>query len=83
MPSIIVGLLALAFGIWGLTVWWWSVVELLRGLIPMVLLLIGILSLATGVSEVRQEQEVKDEDLLDDELDADIALDEAMAKEEE
>jgi len=82
MPSIIVGLLALAFGIWGLTVWWWSVVELLRGLIPVILLLIGILSLATGVSEVRQEQEVKDEDLLDDELDADIALDEAMAKEE-
>jgi len=26
MPTVIIGLLAIAFGLWGLTVWWWSVV---------------------------------------------------------
>ncbi len=67
MPNIIIGLLALACGLWALTVWWWSVAELLRGLVPIVLLLVGMLALATGVSKVRTEQEVKDEDLIDDE----------------
>ncbi len=69
MPSIIVGLLAVSFGIWGLTVWWWSVVELLRGLVPVLLMSIGILALASGVSKVRLEKGLKDEDMFDDEFD--------------
>ncbi|MEE9544410.1 MAG: hypothetical protein V3V55_02280 [Rhodospirillales bacterium] len=42
MSTVIIGLLAIAFGLWGLTVWWWSVVEVLRGVIPIVLLLVGM-----------------------------------------
>ena len=67
MASIIVGLLALALGLWGLTVWWWSFAELMRGLTPIALLLLGIVALASGVSKVREEGAVKDEDLLGDE----------------
>tara|TARA_Y100000031_G_C8018734_1_gene291489 strand:- start:149 stop:346 length:198 start_codon:yes stop_codon:yes gene_type:complete len=65
MPTVIIGLLAIAFGLWGLTVWWWSVVEVLRGVIPIVLLLVGMVALAAGVTQVRQE-DVKDEDILEE-----------------
>jgi len=64
MPSIIAGLLATAVGLWMMTVWWWSVAEVLRGLVPVVLLLFGVLALAAGVSKVRQESDVSDEDIL-------------------
>jgi len=66
MTNIIVGLLAVAFGLWGMTVWWWSVAELLRGLLPVILILVGLVALAAGVSAVRTEKEKKDEDLFAD-----------------
>ena len=47
-----------------MTVWWWSVAELLRGLVPVFLILLGVVALAAGVSKVRQQKEVKDEDML-------------------
>jgi hypothetical protein len=53
MPSVIVGLLSLALGLWGLTAWWWSVTEFLRGAVPIVLLLLGVVALASGVQSVR------------------------------
>ncbi len=64
MPSVIIGLLAIAVGLWTMTVWWWSVTELLRGLVPLVLLGFGVLALAAGVAKVRDDKEVSDEDLL-------------------
>ncbi len=64
MPSIIAGLLATAVGLWMMTVWWWSVTEVLRGLVPVALLLFGVLALAAGVSKVRREKDVSDEDIL-------------------
>lgn len=64
MQFVVVGLLAIAFGLWGMTVWWWSVTELLRGLVPIVSILLGVIALAAGLSKVRTEGEVKDEDLL-------------------
>ena len=64
MPTVIFGLLAVSFGLWGLTVWWWSAVELLRGLVPIILLCLGLVALAAGVSQVRQEKEEKDEEIL-------------------
>nr|CAX83784.1 similar to MamI protein (Magnetosome protein MamI) [uncultured bacterium] len=66
MPVIIFGLLAISFGLWGMTVWWWSVAEFLRGVTPIVLLVIGLMALASGVSKVRDEKNVKDEDILGD-----------------
>jgi len=64
MPKVIVGLLAISFGLWGMTVWWWSVTEFLRGAVPIVLVLLGVISLAAGVSRVRDDNQVKDEELL-------------------
>lgn len=67
MPWIIVGLLAMALGLWGGAVWWWSVVDLLRGLVPIVLVIVGLLALAVGVTAVRTPERSKDDDLLGDE----------------
>ena len=67
MPMIIAALLAISFGLWGLTAWWWSVVELLRGLTPLALILFGLIALAVGLSRVRKDREVSDESLLGEE----------------
>ena len=66
MVSVIFGLLAVAFGLWGLTVWWWSVAEVLRGVVPIVGILLGVLALSSGVSKVRLEKDIKDVDIIED-----------------
>ncbi len=53
MPSVIFGLLALALGLWGMTAWWWSVTEFLRGAVPVALIVLGLVALAAGVQSVR------------------------------
>lgn len=67
MNVVIFGLLAISLGLWGMSVWWWSVAELLRGLVPIVLVFLGVVALAAGVSRLRQDDETKDEDLIEDE----------------
>lgn len=54
MANIIFGLVALALGLWGISVWWWSVVELLRGLVPILLILLGLVALGAGVTRMRE-----------------------------
>ncbi len=74
MPNIIIGLLALAFGLWGLSVWWWSVTELLRGLVPLLLLGVGFVALAAGISNVQittvKNKKTDEGDDFSDELDS-------------
>lgn len=68
MPSIIFGLVAIALGLWGLSAWWWSVVEALRGLMPVVLILIGLVALGAGVTSLRETgtgRKMEDEELTD------------------
>jgi len=64
MPSIMVGLLAISLGLWGLSAWWWSVVELVRGVLPLALIFVGVLALAAGVATLRKGREVKDDEIL-------------------
>lgn len=55
MANIIFGLVALALGLWGLSVWWWSVVEMLRGIVPLLLIILGFIALGAGITRVRDE----------------------------
>ncbi|WP_162530721.1 hypothetical protein [Rhodovastum atsumiense] len=50
-----IGLLAIALGLAGLSAWWWSVVELIRGVLPLLLVAFGVLALAAGLSAARHE----------------------------
>lgn len=43
---------ALGFGLWGLTVWWWPTLEFLRAVVPLAALILGSLSLASGLSRI-------------------------------
>ena len=63
MPVIMFGLLCVALGLLGLSAWWWSVVELLRGVLPLVLVFVGVLALDSGVSGFRKDGRASDESL--------------------
>ncbi|MBF0348870.1 MAG: hypothetical protein HQL81_14480 [Magnetococcales bacterium] len=56
MANIIFGLIALALGLWGLSVWWWSVVELLRGIVPLFLIMLGFIALGAGIIRMSDEE---------------------------
>lgn len=45
--NIIVGLIAIVLGIWGLLVWWDSFGMVMRGLIPFLLIVFGVLAIGS------------------------------------
>ncbi|MBF0110518.1 MAG: hypothetical protein HQL76_15225 [Magnetococcales bacterium] len=53
MPTIVFGLISIALGLWGLSTWWWSIVEMLRGIVPLLLIVLGLVALGAGVSKMR------------------------------
>lgn len=69
MGNIVFGLVALALGLWGLSTWWWSVTELLRGLVPLVLILIGPIALGAGITRLRERGEMETAIALSGEVD--------------
>ena len=72
MAQIIAGLLAVTLGLWGLSVWWYSVEELLRGLVPLLLILFGVAALMAGVTRpVARDVERSDQELMDQMRDRD------------
>ncbi|MBF0158099.1 MAG: hypothetical protein HQL58_01095 [Magnetococcales bacterium] len=73
MPTVVFGLIALALGLLGLSTWWWSVVELLRGLFPLLLILLGLVALGAGISKMRDNghEEKTDVELTENSLQSD------------
>lgn len=55
MGSVVLGVIAIALGVWGGIVWWWSVTEILRGILPVVLTLGGLIALAAGIRTSKEE----------------------------
>jgi hypothetical protein len=50
MKHIIIGLIAITLGLWGIVVNWYQFVDLLWVLIPMLVLIGGIVALLAGIS---------------------------------
>ena len=48
MIHLIVGLVTLVFGAWGIVSWWNHFGEVLRGLIPILLILAGLAAIGAG-----------------------------------
>lgn len=54
MATIIFGLVCLSLGLWGVSAWWWSLVEVLRGLVPLLAVALGLVALGAGVTQMRE-----------------------------
>ncbi len=59
MTSIVGGGIAAILGILGLIFWWDSFMTILKGGIPIILLLGGIISLVAGISELKETSKPK------------------------
>ncbi|MBF0610885.1 MAG: hypothetical protein G8345_08120 [Magnetococcales bacterium] len=71
MPNIIFGLVAIALGLWGLTAWWYSVSEALRGLMPIILVLVGLVALGAGITSMRETKRPMQSDMNESTADRD------------
>ena len=61
MGQIIIGLFLAALGIWGLFDEWYYVLDFLKGMAPLVMIVVGMLSLALFVKiETRKLKEAHD-----------------------
>ncbi len=64
MTNLIVGLICLAFGAWGVAAWWDEFGALLRGVVPVAFILLGLAAIGAGMkSKAAARSEDEDEDL--------------------
>lgn len=59
--NIIGGGIAVILGLLGLILWWDLLIAILKGSIPILLLLGGIISLVAGISEMKEVSKTKEE----------------------
>ena len=59
MASIVGGGIAIIIGILSLIFWWGSFITILKGGIPILLLLGGVISLVAGISEIKDTAKKK------------------------
>ena len=57
MASIISGVLGLGLGIWAMSEYWWSFAELMRGLVPLLLVVGGMVALTGGIKMRRNSSD--------------------------
>ncbi|MFC1562687.1 hypothetical protein ACFL4Z_01395 [candidate division KSB1 bacterium] len=57
MSNIIGGLIAIVLGLWGMLVWWEDFGELMRGLVPFALIVLGLLSLASKYNNKKKKEQ--------------------------
>ena len=60
MNRIIVGLVALCLATWGLVVWWPTFGMVMRGSVPFVLLVFGLVNIASGLRLLRTAESESD-----------------------
>jgi len=59
ITSIVGGCIAIIVGLLGLVNWWVDFIVVLKGSIPALLVLGGIISLAAGISEIKETSKTK------------------------
>lgn len=55
MAHTIVGVVCLVLGVLGIVFWWGALGTVLRGLIPLLLLIVGLVAIASGLFRKNQE----------------------------
>jgi hypothetical protein len=63
----------LSLGLWGISAWWWSLVEVLRGLVPLLMVILGLVALGSGVTKMQDStpEESVDPEMMDNSLPTD------------
>ncbi len=62
MVHLLVGMVALCLGAWGIISWWSFFGECLRGFIPILLVLLGLAAIGAGLRKLMGEPEDGDEE---------------------
>ena len=60
MVHLIIGLVLLVLGAWGIIEWWDDFGELMRGLVPLSLVLVGLAAIGAGFKKSEGERERED-----------------------
>ncbi|MGK5087723.1 hypothetical protein WDW86_09210 [Bdellovibrionota bacterium FG-2] len=55
MYSILGGVVALLFSIWGFVKWWFIFLDIFKGLVPLLLLVFGIAAIVSGLKRMQME----------------------------
>jgi len=53
MKILLGGIVAVIIGVVGLVAWWWDFLEVLKGIIPIILVLGGALAIYLGIEDVK------------------------------
>ena len=63
MSHLIMGLIALVLGVWGIIEWWVEFGAFFRGLIPMLLVLGGLAAVGSGLKKQSKEMEAEEQEV--------------------
>ncbi|MHC5035823.1 MAG: hypothetical protein ACYTHM_00775 [Planctomycetota bacterium] len=69
MIHLIVGLIALILGAWGIISWWGDFGQFLRGMIPLLLVVVGLAGIGAGFQKKLREADLEEEDAEDEDED--------------
>ena len=59
MLAVIVGLIFVALGLWGIAAWWPYFVIVLKGSVPPMIIVGGLLAIIAGITSLRDSLETK------------------------
>ncbi len=66
MQHLVIGLVAIALGIWGLIAWWKSFGMVMRGVVPFCLVVFGLVAVMSGFRRFSSNDEQKNKGLATD-----------------
>ncbi len=69
MKHIIIGLLAITLGVWGIVLNWYQFLDLLWVLVPLAAFVCGVIALMAGISNFAKSSKSDDNDSVEDRLD--------------
>lgn len=65
MRHLIAGLILLALGAWGIITWWDEFGDVLRGVIPFLLAVVGLAAIGSGFQRTMDEARQQEESLIE------------------
>ena len=68
MKHIIIGLVAITLGVWGIVLNWYQFLDLLWVLVPVTAAVLGVISLLAGISNFSKTSKTKDTGSIDERL---------------